>query len=185
MASIIAPAMLYSEAAALSAKRAPTRGAAAASNSAASAAAAAGSSATSRAHPSVSAAASAPSTSAAGRPAASAGAAPSKPAFPALTALGSHGGKSEQRTIRVPPHRYTPLKESWDAIVKPIVEQLKLQIRMNTRARAVEIKSSAYTADAGVLQKAEDYVRAFMLGFDLLDAIALLVNILSGIAVGC
>lgn len=53
-------------------------------------------------------------------------------------------------------------------------EHLKLQIRMNTKGRAVEIKTSPYTSDVGALQKAEDFVKSFMLGFDLADAIALL-----------
>lgn len=128
-------------------------------------------------------------------------------------------GRDEMRAIRVPGHRYTPLKEHWETIVKPIVgasrltcscseecpstnrppqsldsprspslnptppssthprhgaEHLKLQIRMNTKARAVEIKTSAYTSDVGALQKAEDFVKAFMLGFDVGDAVALL-----------
>jgi len=50
------------------------------------------------------------------------------------------GGKDESRSVRVPPHRYTPLKESWEAIVKPVVDHMKLQIRMNTKTRSVEIK---------------------------------------------
>jgi RNA-binding protein PNO1 len=45
---------------------------------------------------------------------------------------------------------------------------------MNTKARCVEIKTSPYTTDVGGLQKAEDFVKAFMLGFDVGDAVALL-----------
>lgn len=45
---------------------------------------------------------------------------------------------------------------------------------MNVSARAVEIRSSKYTTDSGALQKGEDFVRAFCLGFDLEDAIAML-----------
>lgn len=50
------------------------------------------------------------------------------------------GGREESRSVRVPPHRYTPLKENWEAIVKPLVDHMKLLVRMNTKARAVEIK---------------------------------------------
>jgi RNA-binding protein PNO1 len=78
------------------------------------------------------------------------------------------------RSIRVPSHRLSPLKEFWDEIIKPIVEHMKLMVRMNMKARAVEIKTSAFTTDSGALQRAEDFVRAFMLGFEVRDAIALL-----------
>merc|ERR1712203_72775 len=50
----------------------------------------------------------------------------------------------------------------------------KLQVRMNTKRRAVEIKSSENTDDIGSLQKGADYMKAYMLGFDQADAVALL-----------
>lgn len=65
-----------------------------------------------------------------------------KPSFPALGAAAASLPMDEVRSIRVPQHRLTPLKESWEAIVKPVVDHMKLQIRMNTKARAVEIKVS-------------------------------------------
>ena len=52
------------------------------------------------------------------------------------------GGKDELRTVRVPPHRYTPLKEQWEAIIKPVVEHMKLQIRFNPKTRSVDVKVS-------------------------------------------
>lgn len=96
-----------------------------------------------------------------------------KPSFPPIAAGGPQVA-SETRTVRCPAHRYTPLKENWDAIVKPIVEHMKLMIRMNTKTRSVELKTSPFTTDVGALQKGEDFVRAFMLGFDLADSVALL-----------
>merc|ERR1711874_696014 len=45
---------------------------------------------------------------------------------------------------------------------------------MNTRRRCVEIQNSEVVQDIGALQKAADYIKAFMLGFDQTDAIALL-----------
>jgi RNA-binding protein PNO1 len=44
---------------------------------------------------------------------------------------------------------------------------------MNTKSKAVELRTSQYT-EAGALQKGEDFVRAFALGFALEDAVALL-----------
>ena len=68
----------------------------------------------------------------------------------------------------------TPLKASWPKIYPPLVEHLKLQVRMNTKNKAVELRSSKHTTDSGALQKGEDFVKAFSLGFDVDDAIALL-----------
>lgn len=63
-------------------------------------------------------------------------------------------------------------------IVSPIAEQLKLQIRYNIKTRQVEIRqppsnSSSIENDVN-LQKAADFVRAFILGFEVEDALALL-----------
>lgn len=45
---------------------------------------------------------------------------------------------------------------------------------MNIKSRAVELRTSKFTTDSGALQKGEDFVKAFTLGFDVDDAIALL-----------
>ena len=50
------------------------------------------------------------------------------------------GGKPELRRVAVPPHRFTPLKENWMKIFSPIVDHLKLQIRLNLKTRNVELK---------------------------------------------
>ena len=65
-------------------------------------------------------------------------------------------------------------------IFKPVVEHMKLQIRMNVATRQVELKVNSShvglavlltcktcesTVDPGALQKAADFVKAFMLGF--------------------
>jgi RNA-binding protein PNO1 len=97
-----------------------------------------------------------------------------RPHFPPLTATEDAGSFDEVRIIRVPPHRYTPLKEAWDDVVDPIVDHMRLMIRMNTKKRCVELKASEETEDTGALQKGEDFVKAFMLGFEVRDAIALL-----------
>ena len=59
-------------------------------------------------------------------------------------------------------------------IYTPVVEHLKLQIRFNVKTRNVELKTSPETADVGSIQKAADFVRAFALGFDLEDCLALI-----------
>lgn len=68
----------------------------------------------------------------------------------------------------------TPLKTIWPKIYPPLIEHLKLQVRMNIKDRAVELRSSKLMTDTGALQKGADFVKAFALGFDVDDAIALL-----------
>lgn len=80
----------------------------------------------------------------------------------------------EHRKVPIPPHRMTPLKASWPKIYPPLVEHLKLQCRMNMKSKAVELRTSKATTDNGAIQKGADFVRAFALGFDVDDAIALL-----------
>ncbi|KAK7184814.1 pre-rRNA-processing protein PNO1 [Paraphaeosphaeria sporulosa] len=82
--------------------------------------------------------------------------------------------KRERRNVPVPPHRMSPLKTNWPKIYPPLVEHLKLQVRMNTSKKSVEMRTSSATTDTGALQKGEDFVKAFCLGFDVDDAIALL-----------
>ncbi|KAJ7383955.1 pre-rRNA-processing protein pno1 [Desmophyllum pertusum] len=96
-----------------------------------------------------------------------------RPSFPPAKAEKLMDGKSESRKIPVPPHRYTPLKENWMKIFTPIVEHLKLQIRFNMSARKVEIRTSKDTKDIGAVQKAADFVQAFLLGFEVEDSLAL------------
>jgi len=96
-----------------------------------------------------------------------------KPTFGAISAQ-DKGMKKSMRRITVPPHRLTPLKASWMTMIQPLVEHMKLQVRMNTKRRAVELRNSDETEDIGALQKGADYFKAFMLGFDQSDAVALL-----------
>ncbi|KAK5943454.1 pre-rRNA-processing protein pno1 [Knufia obscura] len=82
--------------------------------------------------------------------------------------------KIHSRKVPIPPHRLTPLKNAWPKIYPPLVEHLKLQVRMNIKSKAVEMRTSRYTTSTDSLQKGEDFLRAFTLGFDVDDAIALL-----------
>jgi len=77
------------------------------------------------------------------------------------------------RKIPVPPHRYSPLKDNWAKIFAPVVQHLHLQIRFNLKSRNVEIRNSKDSEDIANLQKAADFIRAFVLGFDVEDALAL------------
>ncbi|EAZ63196.1 Predicted RNA-binding protein Pno1p interacting with Nob1p and involved in 26S proteasome assembly [Scheffersomyces stipitis CBS 6054] len=96
-----------------------------------------------------------------------------KPKFTAATNSGMKV-KLESRKVAVPPHRMTPLKNVWPKIYPPLVDHLKLQVRMNLKTKTVELKTNKSTTDVGALQKGADFIKAFTLGFDVDDAIALL-----------
>ncbi|KAI0664675.1 hypothetical protein C8Q70DRAFT_1048892 [Cubamyces menziesii] len=97
------------------------------------------------------------------------------PAFPPLPASAQKATlKSEMRRIPIPPHRMTPLKKDWVNIFSPLTEILQLQVRMNVQRKCVEIRTSKHTTDIGAIQKGADFVKAYALGFDVNDAIALL-----------
>jgi len=84
--------------------------------------------------------------------------------------------KAEVRKVPIPSHRFTPLKQNWMKIFTPIVEHLGLQVRCNLKTRNVEIRAGENQSpeqSLGFLQKAEDFVRAFIYGFEVDDALAL------------
>ena len=81
---------------------------------------------------------------------------------------------SEYRKIPVPRHRFTPLRQNWDSILKTLVEHMKLQVRMNTKRKVVELRTGPATVDVGAIQKGADFLKCFMLGFDLQDSVAVL-----------
>ncbi|OXB70953.1 UNVERIFIED_CONTAM: hypothetical protein H355_015865 [Colinus virginianus] len=91
----------------------------------------------------------------------------------------------ELRRLYVPAHRFTPLRKQWVMLIEPLVTHLQLQVRMNVRRRCVELRripssnSSSVSTEiseesSSLLQKGSDYVRAFLLGFAVRDALALL-----------
>ncbi|CDR87293.1 probable PNO1 protein [Sporisorium scitamineum] len=118
------------------------------------------------------------STPASTAPTTSATSDPAKPKFQPLSASASSSltavAKGQLRKIPIPPHRLTPLKNDWHKIYTPLVEMASLQVRMNVAKKCVELKSSRYTSEQGMLQKGADFVKAFALGFEADDAIALL-----------
>lgn len=105
---------------------------------------------------------------------ADAGADAEQPTFGRLNAMAERGGKSEYRRVRCPKHRYTPLRNDWEQILMPLVQFLKLQVRFNTKTRSIEMKTSSHVNDTGALQKGADFCSAYMLGFEVQDAVALL-----------
>ena len=96
------------------------------------------------------------------------------PEFPALSAKQINAGAVEMRSVKCPPHRYTPLRDQWQNIMAPLVKYMKLQVRFNPKTRTVDMKTSELTTDAGALQKGCDFVEAFMMGFEVQDSVALL-----------
>lgn len=94
--------------------------------------------------------------------------------FEPLKAQEMSDGRVQFRKVSVPAHRFTPLKKAWMEIYTPVYDQMKIDIRMNLKARKVELKTRKDTPDVSNLQKCADFVHAFMLGFDVVDAIALL-----------
>eukprot|EP00897_Mesotaenium_endlicherianum_P006305 jgi/Mesen1/5702/ME000288S04908 len=99
---------------------------------------------------------------------------PDKPNFGPLSARQMNGNKVEFRKVFVPAHRYTPLKEHWMELYTPVNEQMKIDVRMNLKNRKVELKTRRDTPDVSALQKSADFFTAFILGFTIADAIALL-----------
>ena len=59
-------------------------------------------------------------------------------------------------------------------IYTPLVEQCHLEVRMNLKTRCIEIRSGKGLEDKGMVTKGEDFIRAFVMGFDVPDALALL-----------
>ncbi|RKP18036.1 pre-rRNA-processing protein PNO1 [Rozella allomycis CSF55] len=96
------------------------------------------------------------------------------PMFPALSAKEMQAVDVEYRKIPVPHNRITPLRQNWLKIYEPLVDYMKLQVRMNVKRRCVELRTSEDSTENSSLQKGADFVRAFTLGFDVDDAIALL-----------
>lgn len=62
----------------------------------------------------------------------------------------------QTRKVPIPPHRMTPLKSAWPKIYTPLIEHLKLQVRMNPKQKRVELRTSRHTTDDGAIQKGED-----------------------------
>ena len=56
----------------------------------------------------------------------------------------------------------------------PIVQHLHLQIKFDPKTRYIHLRTCKETEDIGAIQKSADFIRAYLLGFDVDDATALL-----------
>lgn len=66
------------------------------------------------------------------------------------------------------------MKQNWLKIFTPLVEHLNLEARFNLKTRNVELRPSQENPNISNLQKGADFVKAFVLGFEVEDALALL-----------
>ncbi|KAH0788545.1 RNA-binding protein PNO1 [Histomonas meleagridis] len=79
----------------------------------------------------------------------------------------------DYRKIPVPPQRRAALRNNFPAIVQPIVQQLKLNVCYNTHINCIELKTSYQTTNPNAMTKAVDFIKAFLNGFEVNDALAL------------
>ncbi|KAK3010407.1 hypothetical protein RJ639_012894 [Escallonia herrerae] len=101
---------------------------------------------------------------------------PFKPKFRPLKPHEMSDSQVQFRRIRVPCLRFSPLKKAWMEIFTLVYEQMKIDMRLKLKDKAniVELKTRAETPDISNLQRCADFVEAFLNGFEVRDAIALL-----------
>merc|ERR1719265_120110 len=78
------------------------------------------------------------------------------------------------QNIYVPLNRYKHLKKNWQKLIKPLILQLKLFVRINLKLKQIEIRFGPETEQLDALTRAINYVRAFILGFEIKDALTIL-----------
>lgn len=82
--------------------------------------------------------------------------------------------EAQTRVVPVRPARMKSMKDEWMKIYTPVVEICKVQIRMNIRGRAVEMRTCEHTEDPSHLERSAQYIEAINAGFPVEDAIAVL-----------
>ncbi|XP_018016275.1 RNA-binding protein pno1 [Hyalella azteca] len=97
---------------------------------------------------------------------------PSAPVFPPDKSRKLH--HIEERKVRIPQHRLTPLRNNWKKLYDPLVTHLKLAIKFNPKTKVVHMRTTEHTEEVSSLQKAADFIQAFVYGFDVDDALALI-----------
>lgn len=78
------------------------------------------------------------------------------------------------RRIRVPKNRLSPLRTKWNDLIEPLVKHMKLQVRFNTRNKCIEMRNAPNNKMPNAVDKSVEYIKAFLLGFELHDILALL-----------
>ena len=79
----------------------------------------------------------------------------------------------DYRRVTIPPHRQSHLKSHFPQIVQPVIEHLKLDIRYNVRLHCVELRTNSHTTNPNAMTKAVDFLNAYVGGFEIQDALAL------------
>ena len=69
---------------------------------------------------------------------------------------------------------FLPLGISFENISNFLLFEILSQVRFNLKSRNVEVRTCKDTEDPTTLQKAADFVRAFVFGFEVEDALALI-----------
>ncbi|XP_062209868.1 uncharacterized protein LOC133911588 isoform X2 [Phragmites australis] len=83
-----------------------------------------------------------------------------RPRFEPLMPSEMSGGRPQFRKVPVPSHRFAPLKRCWMEIYTPVYEHMKVDIRMNLKARRVELKTRQDTPDDVKTLRGEHLSRA-------------------------
>lgn len=76
--------------------------------------------------------------------------------------------------VPVPTYKRNSLKDHWMEIYVPLVEHIKLIVRFNIRTSNVELRVGPQTPNLSCLIKGADFVKAFICGFEIKDAVNLL-----------
>ncbi|TNJ28310.1 Partner of Nob1 [Giardia muris] len=82
--------------------------------------------------------------------------------------------QSMTRKVMVPSNRVAVLKRSWKEICTPIVTDLLLDVRYNISGRCVELRTNSKTRMPNAIDRANDFIHAITLGFEVQDAMAFL-----------
>jgi RNA-binding protein PNO1 len=53
--------------------------------------------------------------------------------------------KFEMRSVTIPPNRMTAVRNNWDKITETVVQNMKLQVRMNTKKKAIDMRECEQT----------------------------------------
>lgn len=80
----------------------------------------------------------------------------------------------EFRRVIIPPHRRSYLKANFNQVTGPVITQLKLNIRYNTRNNAVEFMTTPQTVDPQAMTRAVNFITSINAGFEIPDSLSFL-----------